>query len=112
VASNETALEVNADKTEYMFMTRDHDAGRSHNVKINNNSFARVEESKYMGTTLTNQRSVQEETASRLMSGKACCLSKQNLLSSSLLSKNLNIKIHRNIFFLLFIMGEKLGRSH
>jgi hypothetical protein len=39
VASKETRLEVNADKTKYMVMSRDHNAGRSHNIKIDNNSF-------------------------------------------------------------------------
>ena len=48
---------------------------------------------KYFGTTLTNQNSVQEEIKSRLKSGNACYHSVQNPLSSSLLSKNLNIEI-------------------
>ena len=50
-----------------------------------------------MGTTLTNQNSIQEEIKSRLKSGNACYHSVQNLLSSSLLSKNLKIKINRTI---------------
>ena len=33
VASKETGLEVNADKTKYMFMARDQDVGRSHSIK-------------------------------------------------------------------------------
>jgi len=36
VASKETGLEVNADKTRYMVMSRDQNAGRSHNMKIDN----------------------------------------------------------------------------
>jgi len=44
-------LEVNADKTKYMVMSEDQNAGRSHNVKIGNSSFERVEEFKYLGTT-------------------------------------------------------------
>jgi len=56
-----------------------------------------VELFKYFGTTLTNQNSIQEENKSRLKSGNACYHSVQNLLSSSLLSKNLKIKIYRTI---------------
>ena len=41
--------------------------------------------------------SIQEEIKSRWKSGKACCHSVQNLLSPSLLSKNLKIKIYRII---------------
>ena len=50
-----------------------------------------------MGTTLTNQNSIQEEIKSRLKSGNAYYHSVQNLLSSSLLTKKINIKIYRNI---------------
>jgi len=60
-------------------------------------SFERVEEFKYLGRTLTNQNSIQEEIKSRLKSGNACYHSVQNLLSSSLLSKDLMIKIFRTI---------------
>jgi hypothetical protein len=90
VASKDIGLVVNADKTKYMIMYRDQNAGRSHSMKTDNSSFERVEEFKYLGTTLTNQNSIQEEIKSRLKSGNACYNSVQNLLSSGLLSKNLN----------------------
>jgi hypothetical protein len=51
--------------------------------------FERVEEFKYLGTTLTDQNSIKEEIKSRLKVGNACYHSVENLLSSSLLSKNL-----------------------
>jgi len=76
-----------------MVMSRDKNAGRSHNIQIDNSSFERVEELRYLGTTITNQISIQEEIKSRLKSGNACYHSVQNLLSSSLLSKTIKIKI-------------------
>jgi hypothetical protein len=66
-------------------------------VRIDNSTFERVEEFKYLGTTLTNQNSIPEEIKSTLGSGNACYHSVQNLLSSRLLSKNLKIKIYRTI---------------
>jgi len=39
VASNDIGQEVNADKTKYMVMSRDQNAGRSRNIKIVNRSF-------------------------------------------------------------------------
>jgi len=93
VPSKEIGLEVNADKTEYMVLSRDQNAGRSHRIKIDTNSFERIEELRYLGTTLTNQISIQEEVKRRLKSGNACYHSVQNLASSSLLSKNLKIKM-------------------
>ena len=64
---------------------------------IDNSTFERVKEFKYLGTTLTNQNSIQEEIKSRLRSGNACYHSVQSLLFSRLLSKNLKTKIYRNI---------------
>ena len=69
VASKEIGVEVNADKTKYMVMSREQTAGLSHTM---NSSIERVEEFKYLGTTLTNQNSIQEEIKSRLKLGNAC----------------------------------------
>jgi len=66
VATKETGLEVNADKTKYMIMSRDKNAGRSHSMEIDNSSIERAEEFKYLGTTLTNKNSIQEEIKSSL----------------------------------------------
>jgi hypothetical protein len=54
VASKENGLEVNADKTTYMVMSRDQDTGRSYSKQTDNISFERVEEFKYLVTNLTN----------------------------------------------------------
>ena len=84
MASKESGLEVNADKTKYVVMSRDQNAGRSHNMKIDYRSVEMVEEFKCLGTTLTNQNSVQSEIKSRLKPGNARYHSGQNLLYSSL----------------------------
>jgi len=104
-ATREIGLEVNADKTKYMTMSRDQNAGRIHSVRIDNNTFERVEEFKYLGTTLTNHNSIAEEIKSRLRSGNACYHSVQNLLSSRFLSKNLKIKIYRTIILPVVLYG-------
>ena len=73
-------------------------------VRIDNCTFERVEEFKYLGTTLTRQNSIPEEIKIRLRSGNACYYSVQNLLSSRLLSKNLKIKIYRTIILLVVVL--------
>jgi hypothetical protein len=55
-----------------MVMSHDKSVGRSHSVKIDNSSFDGVEEFTYLGTTLTNQNSIQEEIKNRLKSCNAC----------------------------------------
>ena len=51
------------------------------------------------------QNSILEEIKSRLKSGNACYHSVQNILSSSLLSKNLKIKIYRTIILPVVLHG-------
>ena len=74
-------------------------------MKTGHRSFEGVEQFKCLGTTLTNQNFIQEEIKSRLKSGNACYHSMQNLVSSSLLSKNTEIKIHRTIILPVVLYG-------
>jgi len=51
----------------------------------------------YLGTDLMNQNCIQEEIEIKFESGDVCYHSAKNLLSSSLLSKNIKFKIYRTI---------------
>jgi len=97
LASKEIGLEANADKTKNIVMSQDQTAGCNQNIKIYSSSFERVEEFKYLRTTITNQNSVQEEIKNRLKAGNACYYLVQNLLPSSLLFRTLKIKLYRTI---------------
>jgi len=88
-----------------MVISRDQNAGRSHNMKTDTRSFERVEEFKYLGTTLTNENSIQEEIKRRLKSKNACYFSVQKLLPSSLLSQNKQLKLYRTIIKLFHVEG-------
>ena len=112
VTSKEIGLDIIADKTKFMVMSGDQNAGRSHRMKINNNSFGRVEELKYLGTAKTGQNCIKEEIKSRFESGNACCHSVQNLLCYSLLYKNLKINIYRTIILPVFLYGCETWYSH
>jgi len=50
-ATREIGLEVIADKTKYVVMSRDQNAGRIRSARIDNRTFERMEEFKYLGTT-------------------------------------------------------------
>jgi hypothetical protein len=64
-----------------------------------------MEEFKYLGMTLTDLNSIQEEIKSRLKLRNACYHSVQNLLSSRLQSKNLKIKIYRTKILPVVLYG-------
>jgi hypothetical protein len=70
-ASKEIRLEGNTEKTNYNVISREQNAGRSYNMKIDNmyTSSAMVELFKYLGATLRNQNSSQEEIKGRLRQG-------------------------------------------
>jgi hypothetical protein len=74
-------------------------------MKTDNSSFDRVEEVRHLSTPLMNQNSVQEEIKSRLKLGNACYHSVQNRLCSRLLSKNLKIKIYRDVILHVVFYG-------
>jgi hypothetical protein len=65
-ATREIGLEVSADKTKYMVMSRDQNAGRIQSVRTDNSVFGRVEEFKYLGTNLASPNFNQEEMKRRL----------------------------------------------
>jgi hypothetical protein len=54
-ASKGVVLEVNIEKTKYMLVSRDQNAGQNRDIKIGNRSFENVLQFKYLGMTVTNQ---------------------------------------------------------
>jgi hypothetical protein len=98
-ASKEVGLEVIAEKTKYMLLSRHENAGQNYNIKKANNSFENVAHFRYLETTIANQNLIHEEIKRQFNSGNACYHSVQNLLSSRLLSKILRIIIYKNINF-------------
>jgi hypothetical protein len=79
-------------------VSRDQNAGQNGYIQIGNESFETAEQIKYLGKTLTNQNSIREEI-------NACYHSVQNLLSSSLLSKSVKIKIYRTVMLPVVLYG-------
>jgi hypothetical protein len=84
-ASRDIDLEINAEKTKYMILSRHQNSGQNQNIRIANESFENVAKFKYLGTTLTNQNDIRDEIKSRLNSGNAWYYSVKNLLSFHLI---------------------------
>jgi hypothetical protein len=81
-ASRKVGLEINAEKTKYIPMSRHLNSGQNQNIKIAKESFENVATFKYSETTRTNQNDIHDEIKSRLNSGNACYHSVQNLPAS------------------------------
>jgi hypothetical protein len=54
-ASKEVGLEINAEKSKYMLLSCQQNAGQNHGIKIANRCFKKVAQFKYVGTIVTNQ---------------------------------------------------------
>jgi hypothetical protein len=79
----ELGLEVNVEKTRYMFVCHHQNAGQNPNIKLNNKSFKTVAKCKCMKMTVANQNYDHEEINSRLNLGNACYQSLESFLFSS-----------------------------
>ncbi|KAJ4441838.1 hypothetical protein ANN_11697 [Periplaneta americana] len=104
-ASKAIGLEVNPEKTKYMIMSRDQNIVRNGNIKIGDLSFEGVEKFKYIGATVTNINDTREEIKHRINMGNACYYSVEKLLSSSLLSKNLKVRIYKTVILPVVLYG-------
>jgi hypothetical protein len=69
--SKEVVLEINVEKTKYMLLSRNQNAGQDRDIEITNRWFENVSQFKYLGMTVTNQNLIQEEIKRRLNSGNA-----------------------------------------
>jgi hypothetical protein len=69
--SKEVGLEINAEETKYILLSRHQNAGQNHEMKIVNRCFKNVVQFKYLGTTVRNQNLIQEEIKRSLNSDTA-----------------------------------------
>jgi hypothetical protein len=88
-------------------MSRHQKSEQYHDVRVANESFENVAKFKYLEMTLTNQNDIHDKIKSRLNSGNACYHSVQNLLSSCLIIKTLNIKIYKTVILPVVLYGCK-----
>ncbi|KAJ4435463.1 hypothetical protein ANN_18079 [Periplaneta americana] len=64
-----------------------------------------MEKFKYLGATVTNINDTREEIKRRINMGNACYYSVEKLLSSSLLSKNLKVRIYKTVILPIVLYG-------
>ncbi|KAJ4427935.1 hypothetical protein ANN_23945 [Periplaneta americana] len=88
-----------------MIMSRDQNIVQNGNIKIGDLSFEEVEKFKYLGATVTNINDTREEIKRRINMGNACYYSVEKLLLSSLLSKNLKVRIYKTVILPVVLYG-------
>jgi len=74
-------------------------------MKADNSYCNSVEQFKCLRATLTDQNCIQEKTESRMRSGNAWCHLVQNVLSSSLIYKNIQTEIYRTVIWAVVFYG-------
>jgi hypothetical protein len=88
-----------------MLLSHHRNSGQNHDIKIANRCFENISQFRYLGTAVTNQNLIQEETKRRFSSGNSCYHSVQNLLSFHLLFKNMEIRIYKSIILPVVLYG-------
>ena len=97
--------EVNSDKTKYMITSRQQNIVQNQNIVIENLSFEKLENFKYLGITVTDTNDIREEIKRRINMGNACYYSTEKILSSHLLSKKLKVNTYKAIILLVVKLG-------
>jgi hypothetical protein len=78
---------------------------QKHRIKIVNRSFEEVGKFEYLGTTLKGKNCMDKGTKSGLILMNACYRSVQSLLSSHLLSSNVEVKMYKTIILPVVLYG-------
>ncbi|KAJ4445665.1 hypothetical protein ANN_12349 [Periplaneta americana] len=103
VQDNRQGLELNG--LHQLLVYADKNIVRNGNIKIGDLSFEEVEKFKYLGATVTNINDTREEIKRRINMGNACYYSVEKLLSSSLLSTNLKVRIYKTVILPVLLYG-------
>jgi hypothetical protein len=80
----EVNLEINAEKTKWIFLSHHQTARQNNNLMTANKFFENIAEFKSLGMKVTNQNCIYEEIKNRLNSGNASYCSVQNVFPSPL----------------------------
>jgi hypothetical protein len=106
LSASKEVVEVSTERTKYIFMFCHQTTGQNYNTEVANRTTAleNVAVFRHLETTIRYQHYSHKEIKSRLNSENASCHAVQHLLSSHVLSKNINTTF-RTLILLLFCTG-------
>jgi hypothetical protein len=105
--SRVTGIEVKADKTKYMVFSRNHKGGQIHNLQIDNSSFERMEDFKYLGTNVPNENSIEDEIKGTLKPGNSAII-QCKIFVFQFAVKYIKIKINMTTILFVVLYGCNL----
>ena len=94
-ASIKAGLEINTQKTKYMYTSTSKEEAQTENViKVRNHTFEKVNNFKYLGATITENNEILAEIKERITAGNKAYYSSHNMLKN----KNISRKTKKNIY--------------
>ena len=94
-ASIKAGLEINTQKTKYMYTSTSKEEAQTENViKVRNHNFEKVNNFKYLGATITENNEILAEIKERITAGNKAYYSSHNMLKN----KNISRKTKKNIY--------------
>lgn len=97
-ASQKAGLEINSQKTKYMFTGTSKEETQMENViKVRNHNFEKVNNFKYLGATITANNDILEEVKQRITAGNKAYYSSYNMLKNKNISRKTKTKIYKTI---------------
>jgi hypothetical protein len=85
-------LLINENKMKYMMCTRKQH--RENKLEIDNTSFESVQSFKYLGSTVNQNNTIEEEIKERLIAGNKAFYANQKMFHNKLLSKKSKLKLY------------------
>ncbi|KAI5714830.1 hypothetical protein M8J77_006182 [Diaphorina citri] len=99
-------LEVNFEKTKYMIFSREENTN-TQTLNIGRHNLERVENFKYLGSTLREDNTIEAEILSRINSGNRARFALKKMLSSKLLTWTSKIRIYKTLIQPVIVYGAE-----
>lgn len=93
---NKGGLQVNKDKTKYMYCCRNPPI-QLPNININGGQIESVKTFNFLGTKIANNGNVQDEISARILKGNKCYYAYLKLIRSSILNRRSKITIYKTL---------------
>ena len=94
-----------------MITSRQQNIVQNQSIVIENLSFEKVENFKYLRVTVTNTKDLREEIKRRINMGNACYYSFEKILPSACIPRNSKLIHIKLLYYRLYCMVVKLGLS-